>query len=194
MQISGIILAGGQSSRMGTNKSLLGINGKPAIAHINDELSHFCHYRAVISNDPAPYAFLGTDIYCDRYKHKGPLAGIEAGLYHSSNDICAFAACDTPLINRKVYRLLLDAMDSYDHDAVIPVYNEKMHPLSGIYQKRVLPEVENLLEKDQRKVRTLFEHINVRYVSNYEGIDDYLLLKHFFNMNYPHQYEKAKHL
>ncbi len=131
----------------------------------------------VITNEPAQYTFLGLDMFSDRYKDMGPLAGMEAGLHYSSSDVCAFAACDMPFIDQEVYRLLLHSLGS--HDAVIPVYNEKMHPLAGIYKKRVLPQIQNLLDRDQRKVRTLFRHINVRYVSDYKGLPAQMLERHF---------------
>ncbi|RYG73566.1 molybdenum cofactor guanylyltransferase [Lentibacillus lipolyticus] len=192
MQVNGIVLAGGKSSRMGTNKSLLPIDGKPSITHVTNELKKFSQQTAVITNDPASYTFLELDMYSDRYEGMGPLAGIEAGLHYSSADVCAFAACDMPFIDRKVYRLLLQSMGSYD--AVIPVYDNKMHPLAGVYRKRVLPRIQNLLDDDQRKVRTLFRHINVLYVSDYKNIPSHVQEKHFFNMNNRDQYKEAKHL
>ncbi|GAA0444566.1 hypothetical protein GCM10008983_22460 [Lentibacillus halophilus] len=192
MQGTGVILAGGKSSRMGTDKSLLTIYGKSAITHVTEELKKCSSQTTVITNNPASHTFLGIDMYTDRYKDMGPLAGIESGLYHSNSDVCLFAACDMPFIDQSIYHLLYQSLENVD--AVIPVYNERMHPLAGIYKKQVLPQVQCLLHHDERKVRTLFKYINVRYVSHYKNIPDQKLEKHFFNMNDPAQYEKSKQL
>ncbi|MFD1360515.1 molybdenum cofactor guanylyltransferase [Lentibacillus salinarum] len=190
MQTCGVILSGGRSSRMGTNKSLLDIDGKTAIEQIANELKKCSHETAVITNEPAIYEFLGLNLYQDRYQDKGPLAGIESALHHVDADVYFFAACDMPFIHQGVYRHLWQAMNGAD--AVIPIHNDRMHPLSGIYTKNVLPHIQMLLEHDERKIRALFEHIDVHYVTDYDGIAKQMVDKHFFNMNYPAQFEEAK--
>lgn len=190
MHISGVILAGGKSSRMGTTKSLLGIDGKPAIAYIADELKKFCDDTAVIANEPAAYQFLGLNVYRDRYEDKGPLAGIETAIYHIDADIYVLAACDMPFIDKNVFHDLIQSRG--DAEAVIPVYNNRMHPLSGIYTKNVLPHIQNMLDNDERKIRTLFNAITVNYADDFNGISKETLDTHFFNMNYPEQYEMVK--
>ncbi|TFJ93880.1 molybdenum cofactor guanylyltransferase [Lentibacillus salicampi] len=192
MRICGVILSGGQSSRMGATKSFLEIDGRPAIAHIADELKRLSDRVAVITNEPADYQFLELDLYPDRYRNKGPLAGIETAIYHMDADVYAFAACDMPFIHYGIYEHLIQSLNH--HDAVIPMYDERVHPLSGIYTKNVLPYIQMLLDSDQRKIRTLFDHITVNYVTSYNGISKHTLDKHFFNMNDPEQYEMAKRL
>ncbi|MFB4169168.1 molybdenum cofactor guanylyltransferase [Virgibacillus sp. JSM 102003] len=190
MNISGVVLSGGKSSRMGTNKSLLTLEGKPVIEHITNELQLVSHTVSVISNTPSSFDFLNLDLYKDRYLNLGPLAGLESAIYHIDADVYICAACDMPFIHKDVYDYLLHSLG--DFDAVIPIYNEKMHPLSGIYTSNVLPEIQQLLANDQLKVRELFDHINVKYVRDFGGIPEYILTRHFFNMNYPNQYEEAK--
>ncbi|ALX47916.1 molybdenum cofactor guanylyltransferase [Lentibacillus amyloliquefaciens] len=190
MHISGVILAGGKSSRMGKTKSLLNINGKPAIAHIADEVKNFCDDTAVIANEPASYHFLGLNLYRDRYEDKGPLAGIETAIYHIDADVYVLAACDMPFIDKAIFQHLIQSLGNAE--AVIPIYNERMHPLSGIYTKDVLPHIQKLLDNDERKIRTLFKAITVNYVADFNDISEEVLDKHFFNMNYPEQYEMTK--
>lgn len=192
MKYGGVVLSGGKSSRMGTNKSLLTLHEKPVIEHITNELKRCSDSVAVITNDPLQYDFLSVDSYSDRYLEKGPLAGLETALYHIDADIYLCAPCDTPFINKNVYDYLLTCLG--DHDAVIPVFEEKMHPLSGIYRRNILPNVQQQLDNNELKVRGLFNYINVNYINNFKHIPNHMLKKHFFNMNNPHQYEKAKHL
>src|SRR5699024_1113003 len=190
MRICGVILSGGKSTRMGTTKSFLEIDDKPVITHVADELKKLSDYVSVITNEPEDYQFLELDLFRDRYKNKGPLSGMEAAIYHIDADIYLFAACDMPFIHRNVYQHLIQSLHNYE--AVIPMYNERMHPLSGIYTKNVLPQIQTLLDNDQRKIRTLFDYITVNYVTDYNGMPKHTLDKHFFNMNYPERYELAK--
>ncbi len=190
MKISGVVLSGGKSSRMGTNKSLLTLDGKPVIEHITNELQLVSHTVSVISNTPSSFDFLDFDLYGDRYLNSGPLAGLESAFYHIDADVYICAACDMPFVHKNVYNYLLHSLGEFD--AVIPIYKEKMHPLSGIYTSNVLPEIQQLLANSQLKVRELFDQITVKYVRDFGGIPEYILTRHFFNMNYPDQYEEAK--
>lgn len=191
MSICGVILSGGQSSRMGTNKALLDINHVPVIERIANELKKCTDEVVIISNEPEKYDFLNLKIYEDRYKHQGPLAGIESALYHVNADVFMIAACDMPFVTSHIYQLLLSQIDLYD--AVVPVYDDQTHPLAGIYRRTVLPKIQEQLDQDIRKVKRFFKHINVHYVDHFES-SEVITKKHFFNMNHPEQYEEAKSL
>lgn len=192
MRACGVILSGGRSSRMGTNKSLLKLGESTVIEQIIDEVQSCTDEICIISNQPQDYRFLNKTIYTDRYKDKGPLAGIESALYHSNADVFVFAACDMPFINREVYKYLLNSLKGYD--AVVPAYDDQLHPLSGIYTKNILPKIQGQLDKDQLKVKGFFDQIKVNYIKDFDDISDSVLEKHFFNMNTPPHYEHAKFL
>src|SRR5699024_9685643 len=132
----------------------------------------------------------GLPIYRDRYVGKGPLAGLETALFHVEADVFVVAACDMPFIHTSIYHCLLQ--QRADYDAVIPVYNGQIHPLAGIYKKEVLPVIKKMLDADERKVKSLSDHVHVKYVATFPGIPEEVLYKHFFNMNTPAQYEKQK--
>lgn len=191
MSICGIILSGGKSSRMGTDKSLLPLGDKSVIEHIALKMRTVTSRLAVITNSPEKHAFLGTEMFADRYPGKGPLAGLETALYHIDASVFICAACDTPHINEEIYSYLLHQLGGYD--AVVPVFNERIHPLSGIYTKKMLPFIQQQLEQDLLKVKDAFSFVNVNYVNNFGEIPNTTLKKHFFNMNNPEQYEEAKY-
>lgn len=192
MNICGVVLSGGKSSRMGTNKSLLTIDNKPVIEHILEEIQNCSDEAVIIANQPLMYKFLGVKQFSDRYINKGPLAGLETALYHVDANIFIFAACDMPFISNIVYHYLLQQLAHYD--AVVPIYNNQMHPLSGIYKKSVLPHIQAQIKKNDLKVKGFFAYVNVIYVRDFGNLSDSLLQKHFFNMNEPVQYEEAKRL
>lgn len=192
MKKCSVILAGGHSTRMGKNKALLPLGDRPVIEYIVDEMHTISDEIIINSNNPVTYAYLGLPMIKDNYFDQGPLAGIEAAMSQVDADIFVFSACDTPFINRQVYLYLLEQLAGYD--AVVPIYKDKMHPLSGIYRRKIVPQLQTQLDKEERKVRLLFDHINVNYIDAFPGIPSKNLGKHFFNMNDSLQYEEAKRL
>lgn len=189
MELYAVILSGGKSSRMGTDKSFLKINDEPVIERIIDELKKITENLIIITNDKPAYEYLRIPLYGDRYSEKGPLAGIESALHHVKSEVYLFTACDMPFIQSDVYEKLLQYIDGYD--AVVPVYNNRVHPLSAIYKRSVLPFVKQNLENDQLRVTSFFDQLQVKYVKSFSGISKTSLQKHFFNMNNPSQYEDA---
>lgn len=192
MEAQLIILAGGKSSRMGTNKSMLRLKEKTVIEAIRDTLSPLVKDIIIVSNQPEVYAFLGLPVVEDNIKDKGPLAGLQAGLEASKHDTNLIVACDMPFISATIAKALLQ--DSKDVDAVVPVIQEKLHPLFAVYKKSITHEVTTCLENDNLRIRSLLEKLNVRYVDENKldphGLID--LKKSFFNMNYPSDYDLAK--
>lgn len=191
MKVCGVVLAGGKSTRMGTDKSLLKIKNKPVIKFITDEMKRCSEEVILISNDRSKkYDFLNISQFSDRYLDKGPLAGIETALYHVDADVFIMAACDMPFINHQIYNYLLDNLAEFD--AVVPKYEGRLHPLSGIYKKSVLPKIQEQLNDDNLRIMSFFEHVNVKYVEDFTDFPSNIVQKHFFNMNNPKQYEQAK--
>lgn len=188
----GVILSGGKSSRMGTNKSLLPINNKPSISHIADTLKTCTNGVIVIANESQDYTFLNLPIYPDRYKEKGPLAGFESALYNVNASVYVMAACDMPFVHAGVYRYLLEQLEEFE--AVVPIFEDRMHPLSGIYRRSILPKIQSQIENDKLKLKKLFDLINTKYVDTFPNISENIIHKHFFNMNNPTQYEEALRL
>lgn len=97
--IVGVILAGGKSSRMGTNKALRELDGLPLIAHVARTMQHVFKRVLIVADDAEPYRFLRLPIYPDIFKDSGPLGGIHAGFVYSGAKSIFVAACDTPFIS-----------------------------------------------------------------------------------------------
>src|SRR5690625_1148836 len=190
MIVTGIILSGGKSSRMGENKSLLTLGNKKIIEHIYTELKSCCDEIVIVANDPSAYTFLTSNIVSDRFPGKGPLAGLEAAFSHQKADAYIVSACDTPLIKREVYRHLFSRI--HDYEAVVPVFKDQTHPLSGVYRRSVLKAVQQQLNKEELKVKSIFKNIHVNFVEDFCGIPMDVLHQHFFNMNTPADYGEAK--
>jgi molybdopterin-guanine dinucleotide biosynthesis protein A len=192
MKAAAIILSGGKSSRMGTNKALLKINEKTNIERIADTLKLSFNDIILVTNHPEQYPFLGVKMVSDIYPDKGPLAGVHAGLNSSNHELNFIVACDMPFVSVELAEVL--AQKCGDYDAVIPVINGVQHPLFAVFHKRVTDEVAKSIEAGRLRMKHLLDHLNVRYVTEkdlqaYSSID---LERVFFNMNRPNEYEDAK--
>lgn len=190
MKSCGVILAGGKSIRMGLDKAFLPLHDKPVISHVVQEMGALFDAVVVVANDPCAYSFLQVPVVSDRYQDMGPLAGMETAMFHQNADIYGVAACDMPFIDHKIYRYLLG--QAADYEAVVPVFEERLHPLAGIYKRSVLPVIQKQLDQDIRKVRSIFDSVRVQFVQTYPFIPDVSVKNHLFNMNHPDQYEWAK--
>lgn len=130
--ISGVILAGGKSSRMGTDKGLVDYMEKPMITYGINLLQPICNDVMIISNQEG-YEKFGFPVYKDRVESVGPLSGIYTALLKSKHKVSIILSCDTPNVNRAILLCLLRHIDSYD--CCVARYNDRVHPLCGVYKK-----------------------------------------------------------
>jgi molybdopterin-guanine dinucleotide biosynthesis protein A len=188
---AGIILAGGQSSRMGQNKALMMIDGVPVIQRIAKELEKITDELLIVTNTFHSYEYLNIPMVEDEQKGKGPLAGIQAGLKASQSEKNLIVACDMPFISSSLGGFLLEELE--DYQAAIPKLEGRMHPLFGAYRKAALRTVSQCLERNELRIMNLLQNLHVRYIS-----EDILRRKGItvketavFNMNDQIEYEKA---
>jgi molybdopterin-guanine dinucleotide biosynthesis protein A len=152
--ITAIILSGGKSSRMGTNKSFLKIDDKTIIERLRDLLQSMFKDVILITNEPGHYKFLGLPIYEDIFRHRGPLAGIHSGLKHSKTNLNFIISCDLPFMTKEMINYLIE----YKTDKLITVAKADgfIQQLAGKYSKeclspseKILQEVENNENRDE---------------------------------------------
>ena len=143
--ITGIILSGGKSKRMGVNKSLLKVESKTIIEVVQDKISKLFKELLVVTNEPELYQFLNLKIYEDIFPGKGPLAGIHSGLVHSKTQQNFILSCDIPLITTDMVNTIIN----YKKDSPITVAKADgyIQQLCGVYDKSCLSKVEDLLEE-----------------------------------------------
>ncbi|WP_316572189.1 molybdenum cofactor guanylyltransferase [Neobacillus sp. YIM B06451] len=191
MKAAAILLSGGKSSRMGTNKALLKINEKTNIERIRDELLKLFDEVILVTNEPEEYRFLHLKTVTDEYPGRGPLAGIHAGLKASSFDANLVVACDMPFISAELAENMVKNLGHYD--AVVPVIGGRQHPLFAVYQKSIMEVAEECIEKGTLRLKQMFEHLNVLFLTegDLETYSNGYLERIFFNMNNPEEYELA---
>lgn len=162
-QATAIVLAGGESRRMGKNKALLPVNGRPMIEHVCAQLRNQFDQILVSADEAEKYAFLEWDVVRDRIPGWGPLMGMASALERSANDLNFVVACDMPDIDMTFARCLLSAARGYD--AVVPRTGARLfEPLFAVYRKTVLRVMRDLLKAGERRIRPVFDHCRVKYI------------------------------
>ncbi len=172
-----IVLAGGASSRMGMDKSLLQVEGKPLVARIVDQVS--ARFRAVVvgANDPDRYAFLGIPVIPDREPGKGPLMGIRSCLEAISTDWAFVTACDIPVLDGGLIQALMESREGAD--IVMPrLPDGGLEPLMALYRRSLVSDADALLAQGKRRIVALFERARVSFVDFEKG-------EWYFNLNTP---------
>lgn len=159
-----IILAGGESTRMKTDKSLLRLGDTPMIERVFRALEPNFQELLISANEPGKYGFLGAEVIPDRVPGQGPLMGIVSALPRASHDLVFVHACDIPQTDESIMaRLLRGAAGA---DAAIPRNpNGHLEPLFAAYRKSALPALENALGRGARKVTEVLDGCSVEYLA-----------------------------
>jgi molybdopterin-guanine dinucleotide biosynthesis protein A len=168
--ISIVILAGGQSRRMGSNKALLNIGGRPLIQILSDRMRRLTDRIIISANDPDSYSFLNIPVVPDRFSGYGPLAGLHAAMLGQKSALYVLLACDLPNLPISFLRKIV--MLSRGFDAAIPRTGDgRAHPLCAVYRRTCFPYIEQALERGDKKFIEIFlnEPLSVRWISPEEG-------------------------
>ena len=162
LPMAGLVLCGGESSRMGFDKALLEIDGRPLAMVLAGRLSEVCASVMLASGWPGRFGHLGYQEVEDEVPYAGPLAGIVAGLRAAEHEILAVVAVDMPAANPVLLRYLADRID--DHAAVVPCGPRGPEPAHAVYSRRALPVLSRRLHSRRRSLHGALSELDVRPV------------------------------
>ncbi len=200
--VTGIVLAGGRSSRMGREKAFLRIGGQPLVERVIGRLQRLCTEMIIVTNSPEHYAHLPARLVSDVIPGRGPLVGIYSGLREAQNDLAVVVACDMPFLNPSLLQFMVAQSSRYDvviprtryeaaprglhrHQALPTGRAKGLHPLHAVYRKTCLPPIERLIGANDLRVIGFFPQVRVRYVEQDEIVRFDPLQRSFFNVNTP---------
>lgn len=149
---TGIILAGGKSSRMGTDKGFLMLENKPFVKYCIDALTPLVSETIIVS-DNNEYDIFKLKRIEDIIKNAGPLAGITSGIIASKTKYNLILSCDIPLINSEILQKLINNTDTVN-DIIQIKSNGKNMPLIAIYKSRVVNIFNKHLKNNQYCLQT----------------------------------------
>ncbi len=190
--ISGVILAGGESCRMGSDKSLLPIQGARFIDHIYARLSSLFEEVIIVTNSPELYQDLPCRKVPDIYLKQGALAGIHAGLSQVKQPRAFVIGCDMPFVSEKVVRKICS--HAKQGDLILPHSSHGHEPLHALYDKSCLPAIEQVLKAGHKRIMKFFSQVKVVELSAPELLELDPQEKSFCNINTPDEYYRLRGL
>jgi molybdopterin-guanine dinucleotide biosynthesis protein A len=162
LRATAIILAGGPSRRMGTDKALLPIGSRCLIEHLYNQLLPWFDGVLISAAETDKYAFLGARVVADEVPGCGPLGGIASGLATSDSEANFVIACDVPAVDMNFVKNMLS--EARDCDAVIPRWRRGYEPLFAVYKKSALPAVRSVLAGSGRRIIEILPLCRVKVI------------------------------
>ena len=183
--ITAIILTGGKSARMGSDKGLLMMNGKTFVGRIIDAVTPFVKEIVLVGNN-SKYDEFGLKRYRDVVPNCGPLGGIFTGLFYSETDDNLVLSCDVPLITWEVLEHLLESSDSEADVNQLESKGDTM-PLVALYKKQCMHACLDELKKGERRLRAVVEKWNTKTIKLDPEMEPFVR-----NINTPAQLEAIR--
>lgn len=191
MRVTGVIQAGGRSTRMGGEpKALLTLGGRRIIERVLDAVAPAVADVLLVTNTPELYAFLGVPMVGDVYPGHGSLGGIFSGLQAASGEAAFTVACDMPFLHPAVVRLVVERAG--EADVVVPRTGGQLETLHAVYARACLPHIEARLRVGRLKIAGFFDAVRVleipeAAVRRYRDPEVV-----FMNVNTPDELERAR--
>jgi molybdopterin-guanine dinucleotide biosynthesis protein A len=188
--MTGIVLAGGESRRMGVDKPFLKVAGMPMVERVINALRAAVDTVIVVTNKPDAYTAYNVEVTTDAFKHRSSLVGVYSGLLRSRDEYNFVVACDMPFLNSGLVRHMC-GLATGECDAVLPKIGELIEPLHAVYRKTLLPVIKEQIERGQPRLRNILVGKRIRYVTEEEIGRFDPLRRSFINLNTVKEYEEA---
>jgi len=181
-KVTGIVLAGGASSRMGKDKGLCEFKGKTLVTYAIEALLPLCDTILISSNNVDDYQKFGYQVVVDEYKGIGPIGGIYSSLKKSTTKHNLIISCDTPYLNTQLLEFILENSNNYD--IVVPTHsNSFIEPLAAYYSSGIVNKLETSIKRSDYKLMNFLNKVKLKSI-NVVAIPDFSN-KLFINLNTP---------
>jgi molybdenum cofactor guanylyltransferase len=190
LKITGVILAGGKSKRMGIDKALLSVGRDAMIERAVAVLGKVCAEVLISGGGEETGRRLGLKVVPDLIKGMGPLSGIHAALHAAQSEKCLVVPCDMPFLSAELAEVMIRQSEGYD--VAVPQHGDYLQPLFAVYDKSCIQAIEEALHNNRHKVVDFYPRMRVNYVSEtiLQAAADIDTV--FFNVNTPLELEKAR--
>ncbi|MBI5587613.1 MAG: molybdenum cofactor guanylyltransferase [Deltaproteobacteria bacterium] len=159
--MTGAILAGGLSRRMGSNKAFIKIDGTTIIERSVKLFREGFDDFFIVANDLLLYERLSVRVVSDIIKGAGSLGGIYTAVFHSKDDRVFVTACDMPSLDLKSIKKTAEVTLG-GFDAIVPFIGGRFHPMHAVYSRRCLKPVKAMIDEGNLRVNDLFERVRVK--------------------------------
>ena len=185
-KITGIILSGGNSLRMGgQNKAFIEIEGVPIVKRIQILFERVFEEIIIVTDQQELFSNFSARIYGDLIPGRGVLGGLYTGLFYSSFPFSFCVACDMPFLKESVIEYLIQSMDAYD--AFVPKTKDGLQPLHALYSKNCLEAIKRTIEKEKYKITDFYPLVRMKVIeeSDFFSLDP--MGESFINVNTPEE-------
>ncbi len=190
--VTGILLAGGKSIRMGQDKRFLPIGDRTLLERGLCTLRSLLQHVYIVVAQDSPFLSANVPVIRDVVAHCGSLAGLYTGLREASTPHIFLAACDMPFLNANLIRYMIEVKE--EADIVVASWNSRIQPTHAIYSKRCAPILEDMIRRRQVKIQDAFQHpsLTVRFITENEVRQIDPEGRSFLNINSPADLEAAR--
>lgn len=191
MEVTGIILAGGKSTRMGQEKGLQLLGGNPLISYAVKALSGICN-RIIISSSSEGYSSFCHKVVADEFPGIGPMGGIYSAFRQSETEKCLVLSCDLPFVTAELLSFILEKAEGYQ--VAVPWQgNQHYEPLCGFYSLSILDKMNDFILNGNYKLPDLLDEVSInKLIINKEMAFYHENL--FMNVNSKHDLAAAENL
>ena len=183
--LTGIILSGGKSIRMGENKAFIKIEGTPIIQRIQTLFERLFDEIIIVTHEKELFSNLHAKIYSDIIPHRGVLGGLYTGLFFSSFTFSFCVACDMPFLNESVIKYLMKNIEN--SDIVVPKTRDGLHPLHAIYSKNCIDPIKKMIDQGKYRVVDFYPMVKVKIIDENEFVSLDPNRESFINVNTPEE-------
>jgi len=184
------IQAGGQSQRMGRDKALVHLAGKPLIEHVLSHVGGLGDEIIITTNHPEGLSYLGIRLESDPIPGAGSLAGLHTAMKAAHHAHTLVLACDMPFISRPLLEYMVEL--SPKADVIVPLRNGFFEPLHAVYSQSCLQPIETVLMDGNTNVVSFYDHVQVRIIDEIELAQYDPRGMSFFNINTPEDLAQAE--
>lgn len=171
---------------MGTDKSLIVIDGRPLLSWVIDALYLLDLPILLVTNTPERHVAFKLPMVSDQLIGVGALGGLHSALTHLTTESALVVGCDMPRLNTDLLAYLVDlAAKNPEADAIVPRIDGHTHPLHAVYQKRITPLIEAQIDSENLALNALLDHLNVQWVDKPDLRFYNPSLDSFTNLNTP---------
>ncbi len=193
--ISGVLLAGGQSRRMGQDKRRLSVGGQSLFCRVLSVFEElFAEVIVVVAEQSTVTEGLNHKVVTDLIPGKGPMGGLYTGLSYCTKSSVFVAACDMPFLRLPLMKRICETSKNYD--ATVVRLSIGIQPMQGVYSKKCLPILKEMIDMDQLGMRSLLSRseLTIKLVDeeNIKDLDPNCVS--FMNINTPSDLEMANKL
>ncbi|MBN1486708.1 MAG: molybdenum cofactor guanylyltransferase [Anaerolineae bacterium] len=193
MNISGVVLAGGRSRRMGKDKRFLSIQGRPLITWVLESLTPLVSELIIVTKEPEDLETYGVRVVQDHYSGIGVLAGLHAGLVAAQGEWAFVVAADSPFLNVPLMRAIVRLGERQPVDVVVPYWQKGLEPLCALYRPvNCVPAIESAIQRGDRRLISFYSDLRVQIMAEEEVSRWDPQGCSFFNVNTPQDLETVQ--